>query len=158
MILPKLDYCNFVWNNLAPSRYNSLERLQTKTARIVLKDSNPSHHQLWGKCWEASALTTAPSLAPSPPPPTSTNSWRKCMEISWENLYVDLGAWALKSYITYPVPCTTRPAKNTTNKWWVNQNVSKYDLLQTKQNISIFWTQKDFQFINNYMKIKTWIL
>ena len=83
MILPKLDYCNFVWNNLAPSRYNSLEWLQTRTARIALKDSNLSHYQLWGKCWEASALTTAPSLAPSPPP--STNYWRKCMEISWEN-------------------------------------------------------------------------
>ena len=46
MILPKLDYCNFVWNNLAPSRYNSLERLQTRAARIVLMDSNLSHHQL----------------------------------------------------------------------------------------------------------------
>ena len=40
MILPKLDYCDFVWDNLAPSRYNSLERLQTRAARIVPKDSN----------------------------------------------------------------------------------------------------------------------
>ena len=30
MILPKSDYCDFVWNNLAPSRYKSLERLQTR--------------------------------------------------------------------------------------------------------------------------------
>ena len=51
MILPKLDYCAFVWNNLAPSRYtcNSLERLQMRAARIVLKDSNLSHHQLLGQ-------------------------------------------------------------------------------------------------------------
>ena len=27
MILRKLDYCDFVWNNLAPSRYKTLERL-----------------------------------------------------------------------------------------------------------------------------------
>ena len=47
MILSKLDYCDFVWNNLAPSRYNSLERLQPRAARIVLKDQrNLSHHQL----------------------------------------------------------------------------------------------------------------
>ena len=46
MILPKLDYCDLVWNNLAPSRYNFLERLQTRAARIVLRDSNLSHHQL----------------------------------------------------------------------------------------------------------------
>ena len=47
MILSKLDYCDFVWNNLAPSRYNFLERLQPRTARIVLKDQrNLSHHQL----------------------------------------------------------------------------------------------------------------
>lgn len=46
MILPTLDYCDFVWNNLALSRFNSLERLQTRAARIVLKDSNLSHHQL----------------------------------------------------------------------------------------------------------------
>ena len=46
MILPKLDYCDFVWNNLAPSRYNTLERLQTRAARIVLKESNLSHDQL----------------------------------------------------------------------------------------------------------------
>ena len=46
MILAKLDYCDFVWNTLAPSGYNSLERLQTRAARIVLKDSNLSHHQL----------------------------------------------------------------------------------------------------------------
>ena len=46
MILPKLDYCDFVWNNLAPSRYNSLEQFQTRAARIVLKDSNLTQHQL----------------------------------------------------------------------------------------------------------------
>ena len=45
MILPTLDYCDFVWNNLAPSRINSLERLQTRAARVVLEDSNLSHHQ-----------------------------------------------------------------------------------------------------------------
>ena len=31
---------------LAPSRYNSLEQLQTRAARIFLKESNLSHHQL----------------------------------------------------------------------------------------------------------------
>ena len=46
MILPTLDYCDFVWNNVAPSRFNSLERLQTRAARIVLNYSNLSHHQL----------------------------------------------------------------------------------------------------------------
>ena len=46
MILLKLDYCDFVWNTLAPSRYNSLERLQTRAARIVLKDSNSNMHNL----------------------------------------------------------------------------------------------------------------
>ena len=46
MILPKLDYCDSIWNNLAPSRYRSLERLQTRAVRIVLKESNLSHHQL----------------------------------------------------------------------------------------------------------------
>ena len=46
MILPKLDYCDFVWNNLAPSRYKTLKRLQTRAARIVLKDSCLSHDQL----------------------------------------------------------------------------------------------------------------
>lgn len=46
MILPKLDYCNFVWNNLAPSRYKTLERLQTRAARIVLKEICLSHDQL----------------------------------------------------------------------------------------------------------------
>ena len=46
MILPKLDYCDFVWNNLAPSRYHALERLQTRAARIILKDSSLSHEHL----------------------------------------------------------------------------------------------------------------
>ena len=46
IILPNLDYCDFVWNNLAPSRYSTLERLQTRATRIVLKDSNLTHHQL----------------------------------------------------------------------------------------------------------------
>ena len=46
IILPKLDYCDFVWNNLAPSRYKTLERLQTRAARIVLKESCLSHDQL----------------------------------------------------------------------------------------------------------------
>ena len=39
MIVPKLDYCNFVWNNVA-SRYKTLERLQTRVAIIVLKDGH----------------------------------------------------------------------------------------------------------------------
>ena len=42
MILPKSDYCDFVWNNVAPSRYTCLERLQTRAVRIALKDSNLS--------------------------------------------------------------------------------------------------------------------
>ena len=42
MILPKLDYCNFVWNNFEPLRYRALERLQTRTARTILKDSSLS--------------------------------------------------------------------------------------------------------------------
>ena len=46
MILPKLDYCDFVWNNLAPSRYHALQRLQTRAARIILKDSSLSHEHL----------------------------------------------------------------------------------------------------------------
>ena len=46
MILPKLDYCDFLWNTLAPSRYNSLEQIQTRAARIFQKDSTLSHHQL----------------------------------------------------------------------------------------------------------------
>ena len=46
MILPKLDYCDFVWDNLAPSRYHALERLQTRAARIILKDSSLSHEHL----------------------------------------------------------------------------------------------------------------
>ena len=46
MTLPKLDYCDFVWNNLVPSRCNTLERLQTRAARIVLKENNLSHDRL----------------------------------------------------------------------------------------------------------------
>ena len=46
MILPKLDYCDFLWNTLAPSRYNSLEQIQTRAAIIFQKDSTLSHHQL----------------------------------------------------------------------------------------------------------------
>jgi len=46
MILPKLDYCEFVWKNLAPSKYNALERLQTRVAKIILKDSSLSHEHL----------------------------------------------------------------------------------------------------------------
>ena len=42
MILPKLDYCDFVWNNLSDTKYNQLERLQTRAARVVLKDSSHS--------------------------------------------------------------------------------------------------------------------
>jgi len=45
-ILPELDYCDFVWNNLTPSRYRALERLQTRAARIILKDSSLSHEHL----------------------------------------------------------------------------------------------------------------
>ena len=46
IILSKLDYCDFVWNNLTPSRYNALERLQTRAARIILKESSLSHEPL----------------------------------------------------------------------------------------------------------------
>lgn len=46
MILPKLDYCDFVWDNLGPSRYHALEHLQTRAARIILKDSSLSHEHL----------------------------------------------------------------------------------------------------------------
>ena len=46
MILPKLDYCDFAWNNLTPSRYRALEHLQTRVARIILKDSSLSHEHL----------------------------------------------------------------------------------------------------------------
>ena len=46
MIIPKLYYGDFDWNNLAPSRYESLEPPQTRAARIFLKDSSLSHHQL----------------------------------------------------------------------------------------------------------------
>ena len=31
MILPKLNYCDFVWNNLAPSRYHALERFTNES-------------------------------------------------------------------------------------------------------------------------------
>ena len=41
MILPKLDYCDS-----APSRYNALERLQTRAVRIILKESRLSHEHL----------------------------------------------------------------------------------------------------------------
>ena len=46
MIFPKLDYGDFVWNNLVPSRYNTLERLQTRTAGIVLKENKLGHDHL----------------------------------------------------------------------------------------------------------------
>ena len=42
MILPKLDYCDFVWNNLSDTKYNQLERVQTRAARVVQKDSSHS--------------------------------------------------------------------------------------------------------------------
>ena len=59
MILAKLDYCDFVWKTLAPCGYNSLERLQTRAARIVLKDSNLSHHQLLRRLsWKLKARST----------------------------------------------------------------------------------------------------
>ena len=45
MILPKLDYCDFLWNWLTPSKYNTLERLQTRAARIILK-KNDGHEEL----------------------------------------------------------------------------------------------------------------
>ena len=38
MILPKLDYCDFVWNNLAAPIYKCLERLQTRAARICCSE------------------------------------------------------------------------------------------------------------------------
>ena len=46
MVLPKLDYCDFVWNNLASSRLDRLERLQIRAARIILKEQDLSHEQL----------------------------------------------------------------------------------------------------------------
>ena len=46
MILPKLDYCDFIWNNLAPSDLRKLERLQTRAAKIVLKEQSLSDEQL----------------------------------------------------------------------------------------------------------------
>ncbi len=52
MILPKLDYCDFVWNQLPPSRYKALEYLQVRAARIILmKDGGHEelHHQLGWK-------------------------------------------------------------------------------------------------------------
>lgn len=48
MILPRFDYCDFVWNNLSDSRYNQLANLLVQAARIVLKewDSNRPHSEL----------------------------------------------------------------------------------------------------------------
>ena len=47
MILPKLDYCDIVWNiNLAPTRLKKLERLQIRAAKIVLQESSMSDEQL----------------------------------------------------------------------------------------------------------------
>jgi len=44
MILPKLDYCDFTWNdNLSATINNSLERIQTKAVRLILKEGNLSH-------------------------------------------------------------------------------------------------------------------
>ena len=33
MILPKLDYCDFLWNDLIPSNLRKLECLQTRVAK-----------------------------------------------------------------------------------------------------------------------------
>ena len=41
MIRPKLDYCDFVWNtNLPISKYNRLEGVQKRAAKIILKDDS----------------------------------------------------------------------------------------------------------------------
>ena len=45
MIVTKLDYCDFIWNNVSDTRYNHLERLQTRAARIILKEWNISHDE-----------------------------------------------------------------------------------------------------------------
>ena len=39
MILPKLDYCDFVWNNLVPSRCHALERLIVALATSICYDN-----------------------------------------------------------------------------------------------------------------------
>lgn len=39
MILPKLDYCDFIWNNFAPYIYKTLERLQTALVTISCCDN-----------------------------------------------------------------------------------------------------------------------
>ena len=36
MMLPKLEYCDFISNQLSSSRYSALEHLQIRAARIVL--------------------------------------------------------------------------------------------------------------------------
>ena len=41
MIMPKLDYCDFVWNtNLPQSKYHRLEGLQKRAAKIILQDNS----------------------------------------------------------------------------------------------------------------------
>ena len=45
MILPKLDYCDFIWNSVSDTKYNHLEHLQTHAARIILKHWNISHDE-----------------------------------------------------------------------------------------------------------------
>ena len=52
-ILPKLDYCDFVWNNSAPPRYKSFERLQTRAARIYCSEGQQLLRQLSWKSIKA---------------------------------------------------------------------------------------------------------
>ena len=41
MILPKLDYCDFIWiTNLPQSKYHRLEGLQKRAAKIISKENN----------------------------------------------------------------------------------------------------------------------
>ena len=45
MILPKLEWCDFIRNQLSPSRYSALEHLQITAARIVLMKGD-GHEEL----------------------------------------------------------------------------------------------------------------
>ena len=50
MILPRLDYCDIVWNNLAFSQLETIERMQAHSAKLVLLNdsSEIALHQLGG--------------------------------------------------------------------------------------------------------------
>ena len=46
MVLTKMEYSDFVWNNLAPSRLDKLVCLQIRAVKIELKDQVLLHEQL----------------------------------------------------------------------------------------------------------------